>query len=372
MTKLNELTRLGQSIWYDYIRRALITSGDLQVLIDQGLRGMTSNPSIFEKAISGTADYDDDLNALSEQGKSVEDIYEAMAFKDIVMAADLFRRLYDGTQGLDGYVSLEVNPELAHDTEKTVSEGRRLFEALRRPNVMIKVPATKAGIPAITELIGSGVNVNVTLLFGIEVYREVVEAYLKGLERLADRGPSVVGGRRIDSIASVASFFVSRVDSAVDKELEKRGRKDLQGKTAVANARIAYRAFHEIFNGPRWKNLQEKGARVQRLLWASTGTKNPLYPDTMYVDQLIGRNTVNTVPPATLKSFIDHGIVKETLTQDMDAAEKQIADIRALGINLEEVTGALLDEGIEAFAMPFKTLMASIAEKRDRRMRKAR
>jgi transaldolase len=372
MTKLNDLAKLGQSIWYDYIQRVLITSGHLQALINQGLRGMTSNPSIFEKAISGSADYDEDLKAVSREGKSVEEIYEALAFKDIAMAADLFRSVYDATHGLDGYVSLEVNPDLAHNTDKTVSEGRRLFETLHRPNVMIKVPATKAGIPATRELITCGVNVNVTLLFSVEMYKGVAEAYLKGLERLVERGPSVFGGHTVEGIASVASFFVSRVDSAVDRELEDKDRKDLQGKTAVANAKMAYRAFHEIFNGPRWETLQEKGARAQRLLWASTGTKNPLYSDTLYVDQLIGANTVNTVPPATLKRFLDHGTVKETLTQDMDAAETHMADLADLGIDLEAVTGALLDEGIGAFARPFEALMTSIAEKRDRLMSPAR
>jgi transaldolase len=365
MTKFKELTRLGQSIWYDYIRRDLINSGDLQVLINQGLRGMTSNPSIFEKAISGSTDYDEDFRVMAMEDKSAEEIYEALAFKDIGMAADLFRPVYDETHGLDGYVSLEVNPQLAHDTGKTVAEGRRLFESFHRPNVMIKVPATTEGFPAITELIGAGVNVNVTLLFSVEVYKEVAEAYLKGLERLVERGPSVSGGNTVEGIASVASFFVSRVDSAMDKELEKRDRGDLAGKTAVANAKIAYQRFQEIFNGPRWESLREKGARVQRLLWASTGTKNPLYPDTMYVDQLIGPNTVNTVPPATLSSFLDHGTVKETLTQSVDDAEKHMSEIAALGIRLEAITLELLDDGIEAFARPFATLIASIAKKRD-------
>ena len=366
MTKLNELSSLGQSVWYDYIRRAFITSGDLQALIDQGLRGLTSNPSIFEKAISGSADYDEDLKAMAKEDKSVEEIYEALAFRDIAMAADLFRPVYDETHGLDGYVSLEVSPELAHDTEKTVSEAKRFFESVGRPNVMIKVPATKAGIPAITELIGSGVNVNVTLLFSVEIYRDVAEAYLKGLERLLARGPSVTGGHKVDIIASVASFFVSRVDSAVDKELERVDRKDLEGKTAIANAKVAYGAFREIFNGARWESLRENGARVQRLLWASTGTKNPLYPDTMYVDQLIGPNTVNTVPPATLKSFLDHGTLGETLIQGMDAAKKHIGEIATLGISLKAITRELLNDGVEAFARPFEALMASIAEKRDR------
>ena len=366
MTKLNELTNVGQAIWYDYIRKEFILSGELEELIHQGLMGLTSNPAIFEKAISGSADYDEDIQAMAKEGKSVEEIYEALAFQDIAAAADLFRPVYDKTNGLDGYVSLEVNPDLAYDTEKTISEAKRLFETLRRPNVMIKVPATPEGIPAVTELIGSGVNVNVTLLFSVHVYREVAEAYVRGLERLFERGPTVPGGHNIDGIASVASFFVSRVDTAVDKELERLGRKELAGKTAVANAKMAYKAFYEIFHGPRWEKLREKGAKVQRLLWGSTGTKNPLYPDTLYVDQLIGPNTVNTVPPATLKSFLDHGVVKETLAQGMDEAEKHLGTISGLGIDLETVTRKLLKDGVEAFARPFEALMKSIAEKRDR------
>ena len=366
MTKLDELANAGQAVWYDYIRKAFIASGGLQELINQGLRGLTSNPSIFEKAISESADCDEDLKAMAKKGKSAEEIYEALAFQDISMAADLFRPVYDETHGLDGYVSLEVNPDLAYDTEKTISEGKRLFETLRRPNVMIKVPATPEGIPAVTELIGSGVNVDVTLLFSVDVYREVAEAYLRGLERFLDRGPTVPGGHNIDGIASVASFFVSRVDTAVDKELERLGRKDLAGKTAVANAKIACKAFYEIFHGARWETLREKGAKVQRLLWGSTGTKNPLYPDTMYVDQLIGPNTVNTVPPATLKSFLDHGAVKETLAQGLDEAEKHIGTISGLGIDLETITRNLSKDGVEAFTQPFESLMASIAGKRDR------
>lgn len=365
MTKLNELANVGQAIWYDYIRKAFIASGELEELIHQGLRGLTSNPAIFEKAISGSADYDEDIQAMAREGKSVEEIYEALAFKDIAAAADLFRPIYDETNGLDGYVSLEVNPYLAHDTLITVSEARRLFERLGRPNVMIKVPATPEGIPAVTELIGSGVNVNVTLLFSLHVYREVAEAHLKGLEKLLERGPTVAGGCNIHGIASVASFFVSRVDSAVDKELERLGRKDLAGKTAVANAKMAYKAFHEIFHGARWEKLREKGAKVQRLLWGSTGTKNPAYPDTLYVDQLIGPNTVNTVPPATLKAFLDHGVVKETLAQGMDGAEKHLGTISGLGIDLETVTRNLLKDGVEAFERPFDALMKSIAGKRD-------
>lgn len=368
VNKLKKLAGLGQSIWYDYIRRAFITSGELETFIDLGLRGMTSNPSIFEKAISGSSDYDQHLGPLAREGKTANEIFESLAFEDIIMAADLFRPVYDRTKGQDGYVSLEVSPDLAHDTAGTVSDARRFFEALGRPNVMVKVPATEAGIPAITELIGAGVNVNVTLLFSVEVYRRVAEAYLKGLERLAANGPSVNGGHHVDGVASVASFFVSRVDGAVDKQLDNLGRSDLQGKAAVANAKLAYKACSEIFSGPRWDELQGKGARVQRLLWASTGTKNPLYPDTKYVDELIGQDTVNTVPPATLTHFLDHGTVEETLIQGWDEALSHMGELKGLGIDLDAITRELLQNGLQSFADSFQALLDSIAQKRDQLM----
>ena len=366
MSKLHELAQLGQSIWYDYIRRSFITSGEFEALIDKGLRGITSNPSIFEKAIAGSADYDDDLRRLVNVETSVEKIYEVLVLKDISLAADLLRPVYDKTNGLDGYVSLEVNPLLAHDTRKTISEAKRLFEALHRPNIMIKVPATPAGIPAITELIGAGVNVNVTLIFDLETYKAVADAYLLGLERLFAEGPSVAGGHRVDSIASVASFFVSRVDSAVDQVLERKNHKELQGKIAIANAKAAHIEFQNIFAGSRWENLANKGAHAQRPLWASTGTKNPLYADTLYMDQLIGPETVNTVPPATLNSFLDHGTIAPTLTSGVEDAISQLAQIKTLGIDLGEITEKLQNEGVTAFAKSFESLMKSISEKRDR------
>jgi len=291
MGKLNELAGLGQAVWYDYIRRSFITSGDLQTLIDEGLRGITSNPTIFEKAIAGSTDYDKDLHRLVDKGKAVDEIYESLVLDDIGRAADLLRSVYDRTGGADGYVSLEVDPNLAHDTERTIAEARRLFAALGRPNVMIKVPATPAGAPAIETLIGEGVNVNVTLVFSLAHYEAVAGAYIAGLEKLA------ASGGNVSWVASVASFFVSRVDSAVDQALEEVGETDLQGKIAVANSKVAYARFREIFGGERWERLAGQGARVQRVLWASTGTKNPLYPDTLYVDRLIGPDTVNTLPP---------------------------------------------------------------------------
>ena len=366
MPKLMELEKLGQSVWFDFIRRSLITSGELQALIDKGVRGITSNPAIFEKAIAGSNDYDDAIKKLIKTEKSIHEIYESLAIEDISTAADLLRNTYESTNGKDGYVSLEVNPHLANETEKTIAEARRLFETLNRPNVMIKVPATAAGIPAITELIGGGVNVNVTLIFGLENYKAVADAYLAGLEKLVLSGPSVKGGHPVNRVASVASFFVSRVDSAVDKALAEANAKELQGKIAIANSKVAYAEFKKIFNGPRWEALKDHGARVQRVLWASTSAKNPDYPDTIYVDELIGPETVNTLPPATVDSFIDHGKAAETLTLGVDEARRQIEQLKTLGIDLNAITQKLQDDGVIAFAKPFDALMQSLAEKRDR------
>ena len=369
MSKLTELEKLGQSVWFDYIRRSLITSGELQALIDKGIRGITSNPAIFEKAIAGSDDYDETIRALSKTEKSINAIYESLAIEDIRMAADLLRNIYESSNGKDGYVSLEVNPHLADETAQTINEATRLFETLNRPNVMIKVPATPAGIPAIVRLIGAGVNVNVTLIFGLENYKAVAKAYLAGLEKLLSAGPSVKGGQPIERVASVASFFVSRVDSAVDKALETAGADELLGKIAIANSKIAYAEFEKIFNGPRWEQLKNQGARVQRVLWASTGAKNPAYPDTIYVDELIGPDTVNTLPPATVDSFIDHGRVAETLTRGVAEAQQHIAKLADLGIDLNAVTQQLQDDGVVAFAKPFDALMRSIAEKKVRLMK---
>jgi len=366
MSKLIELEKLGQSVWFDFIRRSLITSGELQALIGKGVRGITSNPAIFEKAIAGSNDYDEAIKTLIKTEKSINEIYESLAIEDISMAADLLRGIYDSSNAKDGYVSLEVNPHLADDTEKTIAEATRLFETLNRPNVMIKVPATLAGIPAITELIGSGVNVNVTLIFGLENYKIVAEAYLAGLEKLLTSGPSVKGGHSVDRVASVASFFVSRVDSAVDKALAEKNVTALQGKIAVANSKIAYAEFKKIFSGPRWEQLKNNGARVQRVLWASTSAKNPDYPDTIYVDELIGPDTVNTLPPATLDDFIDHGRVAETLTRGVAEAQQQIAKLAELDIDLNAITQQLQQDGVAAFAKPFDALMQSIADKKER------
>jgi len=366
MSKLAELEKLGQSVWFDYIRRSLITSGELKELIAKGVRGITSNPAIFEKAIAGSNDYDEDIKKLARADKSVGEIYEALAFDDIGMAADLLRETYNMSGGLDGYVSLEVNPHLADETEKTIQEAIRLHETLGRPNIMIKVPATAAGIPAITELIAAGVNVNVTLIFGLENYKAVAEAYIAGLEKLAAGGPTAAAGHPVNAVASVASFFVSRVDSAIDKELEKLNQPQMMGKTAIANSKLAYAEFKKIFSGSRWQALKDQGARVQRVLWASTSTKNPAYVDTLYVDELIGPDTVNTIPPATLDSFMDHGRVSETLGQNREEAREQIAKLAELGIDLQAVTRQLQTDGVVAFAKPFDALLQSIAEKRER------
>ncbi len=366
MPALSELKQFDQSVWLDFIRRSLITSGELARLATHGVQGVTSNPAIFEKAIAGSSDYDAEMKALITAGKSVSDIYEALAFKDIQLAADVMRSVYDATGGRDGYVSLEVSPFLANDTPRTMAEARRLYQAVGRPNVMIKIPGTAAGLPAITETIAAGVNVNVTLIFALANYKAVADAYMAGLERLAVTGPSVTGGHAVNAVASVASFFVSRVDSAVDKELEKRGASGLQGKIAIANCKLAYAEFKRISAGPRWQTLAARGARPQRVLWASTSTKNPAYPDTLYVDELIGPDTVNTMPPETVKAFIDHGRPAETLTRDLEGAQAQVRQLAELGIDLEAVTRRLQEEGVAAFAKPFQALLDSIDAKRKR------
>ncbi|NDJ76060.1 MAG: transaldolase [Chloroflexi bacterium] len=359
MTKLHDLNTLGQAVWFDFIRRSFTASGELQALVEQGVRGVTSNPTIFEQAIAGSSDYDADLEPLVRAGKSVDEIYEALAMDDIRAAADTLRPVYDATNGADGYVSMEVSPTLAHDTEGTIADARRLFGALDRPNIMIKVPATPAGIPAIKTLIGEGININVTLIFSVAQYEAVVEAYMSGLEQLSATGGDL--GR----VASVASFFVSRVDSAVDKLLAEKGNTELQGQIAVANSKLAYARFEELFGATRWQKLAEQGAQVQRPLWASTGTKNPDYSDTLYFDTLIGPHTVNTLPPHTLDAVQDHGTLARTVDTDMDTVRAQLAQLADLGIDLDAVTQQLQDEGVEKFAKSFESLLASVAERRD-------
>jgi transaldolase len=363
MRKLEELARLGQSIWYDYIQRGFLERGELQDLVAKGVRGVTSNPAIFEKAIAGTGDYDAAIRLLAEQGKSAREIYETVAMEDVARAADQLRPVYERTGGGDGYVSLEVSPTLAHDTSGTVEEGKRLFAAVARPNLMIKVPATESGIPAIAELVGSGVNVNVTLLFGVANYLDVADAYMQGLERLADAGPEVVGGHTVDKVASVASFFVSRVDTAVDTALGELGNESLQGKIAVANAKRAYGEFRRLVAGDRWRALANRGGNVQRLLWASTGTKNARYSDTLYVDELIGPDTVNTAPPATLEAFLDHGKVALTIAHGSEEAEADLEELASAGVDLAKITQGLQEAGVASFAGAFESLLAGVSQK---------
>ena len=367
---LLELQRHGQSVWQDYIRRQQTLSGELKGLIDEdGLWGQTSNPTYFEKAISGSRDYDDALRTLAQEGRSVGEIYEALAVEDIQAAADLFRPVYDSLDGADGFVSLEVSPDLAHDTQATVDEARRLFAAVNRPNVMIKVPGTPAGMPAIEQLISEGINVNVTLLFSLDAYERAANAYIAGLERRAAAGGDV------SRIASVASFFLSRVDTLVDRRLEaiirdtedeaaRAEREALLSKAAIANAKLAYARFKSIFGGPRFQPLREKGARAQRPLWASTGTKNPSYSDVMYIEPLVGPDTVNTVPPATLKAFRDHGVVRPSLEEGLEEAEATMAALAGLGIDMDGVTVQLLDDGVKIFADSFHQLMDCISAQR--------
>lgn len=358
MTKLHEVAALGQAIWLDYIQRSLINTGKLQSLVDDGIRGVTSNPSIFEKAIAGSSDYEDDLRLLVAQGESVVGIYERLVVSDIQGAADVLRPLYDSTAALDGYVSLEVNPLLAHDCAGTVAEAKRLWRWIDRPNVFIKVPATPAGVPAIRSLVGNGINVNVTLIFSLAQCRSIAKAYIEGLEEAAQ------AGHDIHRIRSVASLFVSRVDGKVDPLLLEKNGRDLQGKIALANAKMCYQLFKELFSGPRWDALAAQGAYVQRPLWASTSAKNPAYPDTLYVDNLIGPHTVNTAPPATVEAFLDHGHVAATVETEIQQARSDLQRLAELGIDLGDITAQLLDEGVKKFAQAYKGLLAAIQEKR--------
>jgi len=364
---LKRLHGLGQSIWLDYIRRQLISSGELRRLLeDDGLGGVTFNPAIFEKAMAGSHDYDREIRALTQKGKKVEEIYETLAVEDVRMAAEVFRCVYDSSHGKDGYVSLEVNPHLAHDTEGTVNEARRLWARLERPNVFIKVPATRAGLPAITQLICEGINVNVTLLFGLPRYREVIEAYLAGLEKRA------AAGLPLKQVTSVASFFLSRIDTLVDPLLEKIAAQGgpqaeaaaaCQGQTAIACARVAYTIFQEVFASPQFQTLAARGAQKQQLLWASTSTKNPAYADVKYVESLIGPETINTMPLETLNAYRDHGHPALRLEKDLPAARELLEILPKLEIDLDQVTQQLEDEGVEKFNKPFDNLMCALEGK---------
>lgn len=356
---LRALNAAGQSVWYDNIHRSMLTSGELARLVaEDDLRGVTSNPTIFDKAITGGHEYDDALRSLSRSSASQtsREKFYSLAIADIQAAADQLRPIYLATDGVDGMVSLEVSPDLAYDTEATIREALELHARLDRPNVMIKVPATRAGLPAIERLIAEGININVTLLFSVERYMEVAEAYLRGLEQRLRQGDP------INRIASVASFFVSRIDSALDPLLAKKA-PNLQGKIAIANAKRAYQHYRQLYQSDRIESLADAGARPQRLLWASTSTKNPNYPDVLYVESLIGPQTVNTVPPATYEAFRDHGMVAPTLLENLDKALVELESLQALGIDLAEITDRLEREGVAAFAQSFANLLADIDAK---------
>ena len=365
--RLQQLHDAGQSIWLDYIDRSMLADGDLARRIrDEALTGMTSNPTIFEKALAEGEAYDEQL-AAAKAGLGPWELFELVEVMDVQTACDQFRPVYDATDAGDGYVSIEVSPGVANDPDATIEEGRRLWQAVDRPNVMIKVPGTESGARAVRTLIADGVNVNVTLLFSVDAHRRVMEAYLDALEQRA------AAGQPVDRVASVASFFVSRVDNEVDKRLDalaaglpedrRAHALALRGKAAIANAKMAYRAFQETFAGPRWEALAAAGAMVQRPLWASTSTKNPAYRDVLYVEQLVGPHTVNTMPPATLDAFRDHGETARTVDADVASAERALADLEALGISMREVTDKLLTEGIASFQKSFDGLLGIIGKR---------
>ncbi|GAB4292946.1 MAG: transaldolase [Thiohalomonadaceae bacterium] len=356
---LHDLQQQGQSVWQDYIERGQTRSGGLQRLIEAGVRGVTSNPSIFEKAIGGSAAYDEQIRAILEASPDidVQAMFELLAVEDIREAADVLRPVFEASHGLDGYVSLEVSPHLAHDTQGTIAAAQRLWQAVDRPNLMIKVPATAEGIPAIEALLAAGININATLMFSQRHYRAVADAYLRGVARCAHP----------HQIASVASLFISRVDTAVDKQLESIGTDTalaLRGRCAIANAKVIYQRFRQLFDGAEFAALRGRGVRVQRPLWGSTGTKNPAYSDVLYVEELIGRDTVNTLPPATLEAFLDHGRVAPTLVSGMEEAERVLAQVAALGIDLEAVCEQLQREGVKQFADAYDQLLATLRQKR--------
>jgi transaldolase len=366
---LKELNACGQSVWNDFIQRSFVQNGGLKILVvEDGISGVTSNPTIFQKAIGSSSDYDGDLRTYAAQGEDAEGIFKKFASNDIGMGADILRPVYDRTSSQDGYISIEVSPDAAHDTEKTLADAHFYWETIKRPNIMIKVPATPEGIPAIEQLISEGINVNITLIFAVEIYQEVMEAYIRGLERRVENGGA------IDRIASVASFFVSRVDTLVDSMLEEMATdsddatrdqlKKLEGKAAIANAKIAYELFQQVFGSDRFKALAARGARVQRPLWASTSTKNPNYEDTYYVTNLVGRDTVNTMPPETIDAVRDHGrIVCDTVVQGVDQAHADIDALGKVGISMTDVTAQLTREGVKKFADSLHGLFDTINEK---------
>lgn len=357
-TRIDKLNAFGQSVWLDNINRSLLDTGRIDKLISLGLRGMTSNPTIFEKAVSSSADYDKEIARLSRSGKSTFEIYDDVTVRDIQDAADALKSVFDNTEGLDGYVSLEINPQLAYNLEETLKEGERLYKKVNRPNLMLKVPATKEGLRAVEELTALGMNINATLIFSVEQYIAAANAYIKGIKRLADSG----GG--LPKVRSVASVFISRIDTAADKMLEeKKGPEELRGKSAVANTQIIYSKYREIFSSAEFKTLEKSGARPQRALWASTSTKNPAYSDTKYVTELIAKDTVNTVPPNTFEAFLDHGVVKEALIEDAQEAQDILSQMKELGIDVDAICEKLLRDGVAAFEKSFDSLLSSIKEK---------
>ena len=363
MGKLNDLGPLGQAVWLDFVDRKFLAEGGLKTLVDEdGATGVTSNPSIFEKAMGHGEAYDAQLADYDRANPEAATIdrYEALAVEDIRTAADTLRPVYDRMEAKDGYVSLEVSPYLSADTDATIAEARKLWAMVDKPNLMIKIPGTPEGVPAIAATIAAGINVNVTLLFSIEAYKAVALAYCEGLEK------RVAEGHAIDKIASVASFFISRIDSAIDKKIDALGTdeaKAVRGKVAIANAKMAYQWYLDFLKGDRWQALAAKGAQPQRLLWASTGTKDKAYPDTLYVDTLIGKDTVNTMPPATMDAFRDHGTAAETLTTDIDEAKHVLAEADRLGLDLPGVTDTLVAEGVASFVKAFDDLLGAIAAK---------
>jgi len=359
-TPLQELADHGQSVWIDYLSRPFVLDGELQRLVDLGVVGVTSNPTIFQGAIAEGDAYDDQIRELVSNGESEpKEIFIAVAADDIRAATDVLRPVYDEGDGKDGYVSLEVDPNLAHDTQATADEARRLHALIERPNLFIKIPATPEGLPAIEETIAAGIPVNVTLIFSLERHRAVAEAYIRGLKRLADSGGDLT------KVASVASFFVSRVDSEADKRLDEVGRPELKGKLAIANAKLAYQQYEEVFSGAEWEELQAKGATPQRCLWASTSTKNPEYRDVIYVEELVGPDTVNTMPPKTVEAVLDHGEIRDSLQEDVEGARKLLDDLAEAGVDYDDVVDTLEREGVKKFADSFKELFAHIESKRD-------
>jgi transaldolase len=356
---LRDIEAEGQAVWLDNISRALIEDGDLERLVkEDGVSGVTSNPTIFEKAIGGSDRYDETLRELAEKGLNPREIFFELGFRDIRDGCDILRPVFDETEGKDGYVSFELPPEISDDVDGSVEQAKAIKAKIDRPNVLIKVPGTEAGIKAFEELTAAGVNVNVTLLFDVGRYEDIAEAYVSGLEQ------RVAAGESVERASSVASFFVSRVDGKVDKELEERDRKDLQGKAAIANARVAYEAFQRIFSGERWEKLAEKGAAVQRPLWASTSTKNPDYPDTLYVDELIGPDTVNTMPDATVEASRDHANAARTVDKDVEGAHKLLDEIREAGVDFDDIVGRqLVEEGVASFAKSFDSMIETIEKK---------